>query len=182
MAQRPKAPSTESAVDATAQLKPKMVRGFDLNNPIERNAYKRSLPRGGQPEDKARTAKLRAEAKARVAAGDTEVKMGRPAGIGVGVGTGNAQTRERREQIQAAMAAVFRSLTLDEIEHIKPIDVFRMVTIGAVKANDYVLALNAADRWAPYVHAKLAPIQVDTGNGVKRIIVENAPEDDDAEG
>lgn len=172
MAQRPKAPSAESEAPAH---KPKMCKGFDVSTPAGRSAYKRSLPKPGAKADRELADRLRAEAAAKIAAGETEVRRGRPPG------TGNARTLERRAEIQGAMAEVFASLTPEEIENIKPIDVFRLVTIGAVKANDHVLAMNAADKWAPYVHAKLAPIQVDTSNGVKRIVVENAPEGDDGE-
>jgi hypothetical protein len=171
MAQRPKS-STPAAKPEELSAKPKVVRGFDLSTPAGRSAYKRSLPKGGEIEDKKLTEKLRAEAAAQVH--DTEHRRsGRPKGLL------NQKTIEKKEMLTGAMKDVFASLTAAEIEAIKPIDVFRLVTIAAVKAADHVLAMTAADKWAPYVHAKLAPIQVDTSNGVKRIIVENAPEGDD---
>lgn len=59
------------------------------------------------------------------------------------------------------MWEVFGTLTEDQLEAITPLEVMRLCTIGAVKAGQFGLALMAAEKWAPYMHAKLAPRLVD---------------------
>ena len=66
------------------------------------------------------------------------------------------------QQLADGVHSVFGHLTEDEIQAIKPVDVFRLVTIFGVRTENYPLAMAAAERWAPYVHAKLAPKIVET--------------------
>lgn len=177
MTKQPSSAKVKSPAHATAEAeptahKPRMVKGFDMNTAAGRAAYKKSLPRGGRQPDKDFTDKLRAEAAA-IPPDAPPNRRGRP------TGTPNQKTQEKREALADAMRDVFSGLTHEEVETIKPLDIFRLVTIAAVRAGDHSLAMLGAEKWAPYVHAKIAPIQVDTSNGVKRIVVENAPESDD---
>ena len=161
MAKQPPSAKVKQPTRAVAKPpahKPRMVKGFDLNTAAGRSAYKKSLPRGGRQPDKDFTDKLRAEAAA-VPPGTPPNRPGRPTGVP------NQKTQEKREALSDAMRDVFAGLTPEEVEAIKPLDIFRLITLAAVRAGDHALAMLGAEKWAPYVHAKLAPIQVDAGGG-----------------
>ena len=166
MAKQPPSAKVKQPTRAAAKPpthKPKMGKGFDLNTAAGRSAYKRSLPRGGRQPDKDFTNRLRAEAAATPPDAPPN-RRGRPTGVP------NQKTREKREAITDAMRDVFAGLTPAEVEAIKPLDIFRLITLAAVRAGDHALAMLGAEKWAPYVHAKLAPIQVDAGNGTSSTV------------
>ena len=66
-----------------------------------------------------------------------------------------SKSRLTREH-EAITAEAFESLTEEQIQALKPIDMFRLVAL-AVRQRSIPLILNAAADWAPYEHAKLAP-------------------------
>lgn len=73
-----------------------------------------------------------------------------------GAGTLPLGMKKGEELLLETMELVFAELTDEEVEHIKPKDVFRLCTITAVKARNFNAAMSCAERWAPYEHARLA--------------------------
>ena len=80
---------------------------------------------------------------------------GRPRGRPPG-----SKSRLTREH-EAITAEAFESLTEEQIQALKPIDLFRLVALTAVRQRNIPLILKAAVDWAPYEHAKLAPLAVE---------------------
>jgi hypothetical protein len=83
--------------------------------------------------------------------GATGRPRGRPRG---------SKSRLTREH-EAITAEAFESLTEEQIQAIKPLDMFRLVAVTAVRQRNIPLILKAAADWAPYEHAKLAPLIVE---------------------
>lgn len=76
-------------------------------------------------------------------------------------GTPNKSTAERDREHDAIKADVFGALTEAEIQAITPRDMFRLVARVAVRQSNVPLILKCATDWAPYMHAKLAPLIVE---------------------
>jgi hypothetical protein len=80
---------------------------------------------------------------------------GRPRGRPQG-----SKSRLTREH-EAITAEAFESLTEEQIQAIKPLDMFRLVALTAVRQRNIPLILKAAVDWAPYEHAKLGSLVVE---------------------
>lgn len=93
-------------------------------------------------------------------------KKGRPKtpGSGKKKGTMNSATLEREQNLANALIAEFEKLTPAEAEAITPMEVMRLCTISAVKLGNWGLSLMAAEKWAPYVHPKLAAVMHHNGD------------------
>jgi hypothetical protein len=83
---------------------------------------------------------------AAIIAGTTGRPRGRPQGS--------------KSRPHAITAEAFESLTEEQIQALKPIDMFRLVALTAVRQRNIPLILKAAADWALYEHAKLAPFVV----------------------
>lgn len=101
----------------------------------------------------------------------------RPEGSGKKKGQKNASTVEREATLAEALAAEFNKLTKAEIEEITPAQVMRLCTLSAVKIGNWGLALMASEKWAPYVHPRLAAVVHHEGGRAGRDIDGETGED-----
>jgi hypothetical protein len=89
----------------------------------------------------------------------------RPEGSGMKKGQKTRPVLEREQSIAAALAEAFSELTDEQIETITPMEIMRLCSVSAVRAGNWGLALMAAEKWAPYVHPKLAAVVHHQGRG-----------------
>jgi hypothetical protein len=89
---------------------------------------------------------------------------GRPKGSPKTSGSGkrkglmNRSTLEREQTLANALIVEFERLTPEQVESITPTDIMRLCALSAVKLGNWGLALMASEKWAPYVHPKLAAV------------------------
>jgi hypothetical protein len=79
---------------------------------------------------------------------------GRPTGRPPG--RKNAATIEREHLQKEINSAIFASLTEEQIQAITPREMFRLVALAAVRAQDIPFILKSAEAWAPYEIPRLA--------------------------
>ena len=110
----------------------------------------------------------------------------KPPGSGRKKGTQDKAVVLVQTQLEAAMAAVFGALTDAEISSITPLQIMQLGTQAAVRAGNMPYAMTLAEKWAPYVHPKMASITPDDDPN-KAIIIKGGlpdpskpPETDDA--
>ena len=91
-------------------------------------------------------------------------------------------------QLEIAMAEVFGALTDKEISEITPLQIMQLATQAAIRAGNIGYSVALAEKWAPYVHAKMASVTPDDDPN-KAIIIKGGlpdpskpPETDDAGG
>src|SRR5580704_16662990 len=76
-------------------------------------------------------------------------------------GTPDKATAARRAAMAAAVANAFDAMTPEQVAALKPAEVMLMAMHRAVRAGDVLLAVNIAERAAPYYNRKLTgPIEV----------------------
>src|SRR5580704_5935890 len=77
-------------------------------------------------------------------------------------GTPDKATAARQTAMAAAVADCFATMTAVEIEGLKPKQVMLMAMHSAMKSGDVLLAVNIAERVAPYYDAKISgPVNVE---------------------
>lgn len=101
----------------------------------------------------------------------------RPEGSGKKKGQKNASTLEREATLSNALIAEFKKLTPKQREEITPMEVMRLCTLSAVEIGNWGLALLASEKWAPYVHPKLAAVVHHEGGRLGRDIDGEMDED-----
>jgi ribosome recycling factor len=84
----------------------------------------------------------------------THTATGRPNGRPRGRKSDATLERERVER--EVRAAAFADLTEEQILAITPADMFRLVALAAIRAQDLPFILKAAEAWAPYQMPRLA--------------------------
>jgi hypothetical protein len=91
-------------------------------------------------------------------------KGGRPKGYpksgGRPPGGKNIKTLEREAEFRRAQISVLSELTPSDIAKILPKDVMLIVMRQALIANNEKLALHAAEKAAPYFHARLSSVEM----------------------
>ena len=101
----------------------------------------------------------------------------KPAGSGKRKGVPNKATVERERTLSEALIAEFKKLTPKQRQEITPMEVMRLCTMSAVEIGNWGLALLASEKWAPYVHPKLAAVVHHEGGRLGREIDGETDED-----
>jgi hypothetical protein len=108
----------------------------------------------------------------------------KPANSGRPKGMRNRATLEKELALATAVRDAFITLTDEQIDKITPLEVMAICTRTAIRSGNWQLAFSAAQAWAPYVHAKLAPRMVDSPEESQVTILgglPTAPLDDEEE-
>jgi len=101
----------------------------------------------------------------------------KPPGSGAKKGVLQQRTLDRQLEMANAMRAAFQDLLDDEkkLMEITPLEIMRRCAIGAIRGGQFGLAVATAEKWAPYVHAKLATKYIepeDAEEETQRIIIQ----------
>ena len=117
-------------------------------------------------------------------------QKGRPRPIGAGrkKGTPDKKTVYIKTSLEEATAEVFGALTDQEINDITPLQIMQLCTRAAIRAGQLGYAATLAEKWAPYVHPKMASRPTDD-DPERAVIIKGGlpdpskkPDDDDAGG
>jgi hypothetical protein len=93
---------------------------------------------------------------------------GRPPGRSPG--RRNASTIDREREKREIEATAFADLTEEQILAITPRDMFRLVALAAVRAQNIPFILKAAEAWVPYEIPRLA-------SEVHRVLIDDSQRD-----
>jgi hypothetical protein len=110
----------------------------------------------------------------------------RPVGAGRKKGTPDKKTAFIKTTLEEAMTEVFSTLSDKEISEITPLQIMQLCTQAAIRAGQLGYAATLAEKWAPYVHPKMASVTPDDDPN-KAIIIKGGlpdpkdkPEDENA--
>jgi hypothetical protein len=97
-------------------------------------------------------------------------------------GTPDKATAARQAAMAAAVADCFDSMTSEEIDVLTPAEVMLLAMRHAVRSRDILLAVNLAERAAPYFNRKLTgPVEVRGGLTLEQLVLASYQPDNDSD-